>query len=59
MKREREAAPVTQASEYRKSTTVQSLDKTQGFEGNQVTKFGLKLRLRRDDYEPIFEGFDD
>lgn len=34
-------------------------DKTQGFDGNQVTQFGLKLRSRSDDYIPLFEEYEE
>nr|XP_049694868.1 uncharacterized protein LOC110383932 [Helicoverpa armigera] len=42
-----------------KSSTVKSVDKTQGFDTNQVTQFGLKLRERNDYYEPFFEDYED
>lgn len=42
-----------------KGATMNSVDKSQGVDANQVTQFGLKIRERSDDYIPLFEDYDD
>lgn len=40
-------------------TTTKALEKSQGFDANRVTGFGLKLRSRSDDYMPLFEDYEE
>ncbi|XP_026321758.1 uncharacterized protein LOC113231606 isoform X2 [Hyposmocoma kahamanoa] len=42
-----------------KSANAKALDKSKGFDLNQVTQFGLKLRERSDDYVPLFGEYED
>lgn len=42
-----------------KSANAKALDKSKGFDLNQVTQFGLKLRERSDDYVPLFDEYED
>lgn len=59
LKHVKDAATRKEISENWKSPTLKSVDKTQGFEGNQVTEFGLKLKARNDQYIPLFEEYDE
>ncbi|XP_075971331.1 uncharacterized protein LOC142973485 isoform X2 [Anticarsia gemmatalis] len=45
--------------DWRGATIKAVSEKSKGFDENQVTQFGLKLRERNDDYIPLFEEYDD
>lgn len=42
-----------------KSGSMKALDKSKGYDLNQVTQFGLKLRERSDDYVPLFDEYEE
>lgn len=59
LKHVREVTRKQDTVENWKTSTTKALSKSQGFDANRVTGFGLKLRSRSDDYMPLFEDYEE